>query len=102
MACLVKMKALKSSSEEESFRGAKKKKTTHIKRPYLASSQGVLALAFKLAPIGPTVPFRFEGFLDLGLLSAWTRGEPCGLCSHSSCSFHWALPVTRATQISAG
>lgn len=43
MAHLVKMKALKSSSEEEGFDWRKEK---HIKRPYLASSQGVLALAF--------------------------------------------------------
>lgn len=47
MACLVKMKTLKSSSEEEGVRGKKQNKTqSHIKRPYLASSQGVLALAF--------------------------------------------------------
>lgn len=42
----VKMKALKSSSEEEHFRWEK-----HIKRPYLASSQGVLALAFNGLPL---------------------------------------------------
>lgn len=49
MASLVKMKALKSSSEEESFRGWGGE--THIKRPYLASSQGVLALAFNGLPL---------------------------------------------------
>lgn len=49
MASLVKMKALKSSSYKESFRRGRKKK--HIKRPYLASSRGVLALAFNGLPL---------------------------------------------------
>lgn len=64
MASLVKRKALKSSSREDSFKkllqggqlwggvgwggvgGVK-----HVKRPYLASSQGVLALAFNRLPL---------------------------------------------------
>lgn len=59
MACLVKMKALKSSSEEESFRGGG---TTHIKRPYLASSQGVLALAFNGLPLAQQSHSDFRVF----------------------------------------
>lgn len=59
MASLVKRKALKSSSREDSFKkllqggqlwggvgGVKQ-----VKRPYLASSQGVLALAFNRLPL---------------------------------------------------
>lgn len=99
MAHFVKMKALKSSSEKESFRG--KKKIKHIKRPYLASSQGVLALAL-IGSHRPVCPFQIFGSLDFWLLSAWTEVEPRGLCSHSSISFHGAFPGARATHVSAG
>lgn len=50
MACLTRMKALKTSSKEESLWGEKKqnkqKKNTTHKKALLASSEGVLALAF--------------------------------------------------------
>lgn len=49
MASFVKMKVLKSSSTRRALRGGEK--TTHIKRPYLASSQGVLALASNGLPL---------------------------------------------------
>lgn len=87
MACVVKMKALKSSSEEESVgggvgwggegEGMGGGGNTH-KRPYMASSQGVLALAFNRLH-WPNSLIQISG---LGSPSAWTRAEPCGLYSH--------------------
>lgn len=70
MACLDKMKALKTPLKRRaSGQGKKqKKKNPHIKRPYLASSQGVLALAFN--GLWPNSPIQINGFrfLDFGLL----------------------------------
>lgn len=78
MACVVKMKALKSSSEEESVGGDGGVGGNTHKRPYMASSQGVLALAFNRLH-WPNSLIQISGLVSP---SAWTRVEPCGLWSH--------------------
>lgn len=101
MASFVKMKDLKSSSEEGSSKGGTKQ-NTHIKGPiWLQVKASWLWLL--TGSHWPNSPIQIQWFLDFGSLSAWRRVETHGLLSHGCrCSFHRTLPVTRTTHVSGG